>query len=85
MKISLHRKFLKGYKKLNNKDKKRFKERRDLFSINPFDFKLNNHQLNGKYIKYRSININSDLRVLYKRKNKIIVFFTIDTHSNLYK
>lgn len=84
MQLSLHKKFVKGYKKLNNKDKKRFKEKRDLFLINPFDSILNNHQLNGKYSGYRSINISSNLRVLYKQKNEIIVFFFIDTHSNLY-
>lgn len=84
MRITLHKKFLRKYKKLNNKDKKRFKERRNLFLTNPFDPVLNNHQLNGKYSKYRSINISGDLRVLYEEKDNGIVFSTIDSRSNLY-
>lgn len=85
MKISLHKKFLKEYRKLNDKDKKRFKEKRDLFLKNPFDISLNNHQLKGRYKRYRSINISSDLRVLYENKENIIIFSIINTHSNLYR
>jgi len=84
MKISLHKKFLKQYKKLSDKDKIKFREKRDIFLLNPFALVLNNHKLNGKYSEYRSINITGDLRVLYKQKREMVTFFSIDTHSNLY-
>ena len=84
MKIILHKKFLKNYKKLNSSDKKRFQERRNLFLNDPFDPILNNHKLHGKHKSYRSINITSDLRVLYEQYGDDIIFITIDTHSNLY-
>jgi len=84
MKIILHKKFLKNYIKLSNSDKKRFQERRNLFLNNPFDPILNNHQLHGKYKKYRSINITSDLRVIYEQYVDDVIFIMIDTHSNLY-
>ncbi|MFH0846404.1 MAG: type II toxin-antitoxin system mRNA interferase toxin, RelE/StbE family [Patescibacteria group bacterium] len=84
VRILLHKKFIKQYKKLSVNEKNSFKERRNLFLIDPFDPVLNNHKLHGKYKNQRSININSDLRVLYQQDGEHIVFITIDTHSNLY-
>lgn len=86
MKIFLHKNFKKKYKRLREEEKKKFKERRNLFFKNPLHPILNNHELSGKQKKYRSINITGDLRVIYESlgKNKTL-FITIDTHSNLYK
>lgn len=83
--VALHKDFKKRYKKLKESEKKRFKERRNLFLIDPFNILLNNHALSGKYQGYRSINITGDLRVLYKAlMEDEVIFITIDTHSNLY-
>lgn len=82
--IHLHKSFKKKYKKLTESQKNKFKERRTLFMSNEFDQILNNHALSGKYIGYRSINITGDLRVLYKKEDKVATFITIDSHSNLY-
>jgi len=82
----LHHKFKKAYKKLRKNEQKRFKERRNIFLINPLDPILENHALSGKYEGYRSINVGGDLRVIFKLLTpEIALFATVDTHSNLYK
>ena len=82
--VHLHRSFKKKYKRLTESQKKKFKERRNLFLMDEFNSILNNHALSGRYSGYRSINITGDLRVLYKRDGNFVIFVTIDTHSNLY-
>lgn len=85
MKIFLHKNFAKKYKKLNQKEKGKFKEKRNIFLQNPFHPILNNHELHGKYKGYRSIKITADLRVIYEvLKKDVVLFLTIDSHSNLY-
>lgn len=85
MKIILHRSFGKKYKKLRLNEKKKFKERRNLFLKNPFHPILNNHPLHGKYIGHYSINITGDLRVIYKMINDDTAFFIdLDSHTKLY-
>ena len=84
--IIFHKNFEKQYIKLKEGDKKRFKEKTNVFSIDQFNPILNNHPLKGKYKGYRSINISGDLRAIYKMKTKsCFVFVAIDNHSNLYK
>lgn len=86
MKIRLHKNFEKQYKKLQSGEKKKFKERRNLFLKNEFHPLLNNHPLRGKYKGYRSIQITGDLRAIYKWvSNNECIFVVIDTHSNLYR
>lgn len=85
MKIKLHRNFEKRFKKLKNSEKKKFKERRDLFLRDEYSPILNNHSLKGKYKGFRSINITRDLRVVYRREpGNTVIFVVIDSHSNLY-
>ena len=69
MKIALHKDFEKSYRKLTEGQKKRFKERRNLFIQDQFNPILNNHSLKGKYLGHRSINVTGDLRVIYKKDN----------------
>ena len=85
MKIILSKLFIKKFKKLTDNEKDRFRERRDMFLINPFNEVLNNHSLKGKYKGYRSINITGDMRVIYEPISKGTAYFVyINTHSNLY-
>ena len=84
MTIILHRNFKKQYKKLNG-ERRRFRERINLFLKNPFHPLLNNHSLHGEYRSYRSINAGGDLRVIYQEIDSHTVHFIIDTHSNLYE
>ncbi len=85
MKIQTTKNFDKQYSRLTVKTKNQFKDRLELFRINPFDPTLRNHALKGKYLGYRSINIGGDVRALYTvRGNIIIIFGFIGTHSQLY-
>ena len=84
MKIQLHKDFEKQYQKLRTNEKRKFKERRDLFMQDQFNPILNNHSLKGKYLGYRSINITGDLRAIYIEEGEIVIFVAIDSHSNLY-
>ena len=84
MTVILHKNFLKGYKKLTESQKKKFKERRNLFLSDEFNPILNNHSLKGRYEGYRSINITGDLRAVYKKTGDYCIFVIVDNHSNLY-
>lgn len=78
--------FDKQYVKLNDKTKTIYKNRITIFNDNPFDFRLRNHALKGKYLGYRSIDITGDIRALYTVNGNIIVIFGfIGTHSQLHK
>jgi len=84
--VYLHRNFKKQYRALSNAQKKRFKERRNLFLKDPFRPLLHNHPLLGKHKEFRSINITGDLRVIYEPlKNNVALFIAIGTHSALYE
>lgn len=86
MEIRLHRNFEKQFGKLQPKLKEKFKERRNLFLVEPFHPILNNHALTGERSGQWSINITGDYRALYVFQGEdAIVFIEIDTHSNLYR
>ena len=68
MNIQTTKNFDRQYSKLNIKVKNRFKNRLELFRIDPFEATLRNHALKGKYLGYRSIDIGGDIRALYTVK-----------------
>lgn len=85
MNVILHRGFVKSYKKLRPADRKKFKERRNIFLADPFHALLQNHPLHGKYAGYLSFNVTGDIRVVYRELNlETVVFVEIGTHSELY-
>jgi len=84
MKIYLHKRFLKDYKKLTLSQKEKFKERRNLFLRDEFNPVLNNHALKGRWLGYRSINVTGNVRAIFKRDLESALFVAIDRHSNLY-
>lgn len=80
-----HKNFEKKFDKLRVGERKKAKERLQLFSENPFNPILENHPLKGKYANYRSINVSGDLRAIYKLLNENeCIFVDVGTHSNLY-
>lgn len=84
MVIKTTKAFDKQYVKLNLKEKIAFKQRIEVFKTNPFESKLRNHALKGKYLGYRSIDITGDVRALYSVKgDTVIIFGFIGTHSQL--
>ena len=84
MVIHFHKDFIKNSMKLTLQQKNKLTERLKLFSQNELNPVLNNHSLRGKFQGHRSINITGDLRALYKKEGKDIMFVAIDSHSNLY-
>ena len=85
MNIQTTKTFDKQYSKLDIKIKNLFKNRIELFRVNPFDITLRNHALKGKYLGYRSIDVSGDVRALYTVKGDIVIIFGfIGTHSQLY-
>lgn len=85
MTVHFHSEFKKQYKKLSHKEREKTDTRLMLFKKDPHIPILNNHALQGKDKKFRSINITGDLRALYEEINKNTAFFIIlNTHSNLY-
>ena len=83
--IETTKNFDKQYSKLNEKTKALFKNRITIFKDNPFDSRLRNHALKGRYLGYRSIDITGDVRALYTVKgNSIIIFGFIGSHGQLY-
>ena len=85
MKIRFHKNFEKQYKKLKKKEQEKAQEKLELFLENPFNPRLNNHSLRGKYTDYRSINITGDLRAIYRFVDECqCIFVVIGSHSNLY-
>jgi addiction module RelE/StbE family toxin len=85
MTIETTKAFDKQYAKLNVNVKTSFKKRVEIFKVNPFDTRLRNHTLKGKYLGYRSIDIRGDVRALYTTQgDTIIIFGFVGTHSQLY-
>jgi addiction module RelE/StbE family toxin len=82
--IDFHKDFIKTFKKLPLKVKKKFQERLFLFEKDSFNSILNNHVLNGKYKGYRSINISGDIRAIYRKNLDGVIFIEIGSHSKLY-
>lgn len=77
--------FKKQYKKLPSKFQQQFDSRLRLFVSDPTDPRLRNHPLKGAYGGYWSLDVNGDLRALYRRDgDEIIIFGLIGTHSQLY-
>lgn len=85
MTIDFHEDFIKAFKKLSPKIKKKFQDRLDIFEKDYFNPMLNNHSLNGAYAGYRSINITGDIRAIYRKANDVVLFVKIGSHSELYE
>jgi addiction module RelE/StbE family toxin len=86
MYIIFSKTFVKAYKKANGNIKNSFEEKLELFKINEFDARLNNHSLNGEYSHVRSISVTGDWRAHYEIPKKDIRYFiALGTHSELYK
>lgn len=86
MRIRFHRNCEKQYKKLRLSEKKKCKERWEVFLNNPFNPLLHNHPLRGKYEGYRSINVSGDIRIVYRLIDKNTAYFVaIGKHRDLYE
>jgi len=77
--------FEKQLKKLPKKTKAQVVERLKIFMLDEFSPILNNHKLHGEFKDYHSININGDIRLIYRKiGNHSYYLLAIGTHSELY-
>ena len=75
----------KKIKKLPTKTRNVVAERLRIFKTDPHHPILNNHGLQGKRKRQRSINIAGDLRLISEPvDNNLVKLIDVDTHSNLY-
>lgn len=87
MNVQLTNDFIKIYKKRfsNRRNfKERFDERVRLFSQNPSDSILNDHELSGKLQGYRAFSITGDVRVIYYIFEDTAYLVDIGTHNQVY-
>ena len=85
-KVQFAKKFRKQLQKAPDKIQVVFEERLDIFLNEPYAPLLNNHQLHGKYMGLRSINVSGDWRALFKEleNGEICFFVLLGTHCQLY-
>lgn len=77
--------FKKQYKKLPSRVQIQFEERLVLWCTDMSDPRLRVHPLTGVYKGYWSMNVNGDVRAIYRSDgDEIIIFALIGTHSSLY-
>ncbi len=86
MNILFHKNFLKRYRKLASGVQDKFDRQLALVYEDRYDARLNNHELQGKYAGYRSINVTGDIRAIFKQVGGAddLLFVDIGTHSELY-
>lgn len=81
--------FLKKLKKVDVRIRNALKEKILLFSKNPQDPQLDNHELKDEYTGCRSIDITGDYRAIYKEikieDETIAYFVALGTHKELYR
>ena len=87
MKIKFKKRFAKQIDKSPVKIQNAFYARINIFQDDQLSPILNNHQLTGKYKRFRSINITGNWRAIFKefQNDNLAVFYLIGTHSELYK
>ena len=80
--------FIKLYKKAAVRMRKQVDEKLLIFSKNPYDLGLHNHELHEEWEGYRSIDITNDYRGIYKEVHEggeiNASFVALGTHDELY-
>lgn len=83
--IDFTKKFWKQYYKLPKKSQTQFDARLRLFILDQSNPRLRIHLLKAHYAGYWSMDVNGDVRALFRRDgDRVIIFAFIGTHSQLY-
>jgi addiction module RelE/StbE family toxin len=86
MNIDYSKSFDRQFAKLSRRQKQLAIDTIELFIDDPFNKSLRNHPLKDKWINYRSITADDDLRLHYRVINKdTALFAAVGTHDQLYK
>ena len=85
MKIITDKRYDRLFFGLTREYKSLTKEALELFEIDPFHSSLRNHPLDPPLEKYRSISVNSDLRILFRMIDPhTALFLKIGKHNDIY-
>jgi addiction module RelE/StbE family toxin len=86
MNIDYSRAFDKQYSKLTQTKKRSVRDAIEIFIDEPYHEGLRNHPLKEKWVGYRSISADNDLRLHFKILNdETALFVAVGTHKQLYK
>lgn len=89
MKVQYTPRVIEKLKRIDVRVRKSFVKKILIFSKNPSDPQLKNHELLEPYKGLRSINITADYRAIYEELNEeeepIAYFVLFGTHEELYK
>jgi len=84
--IRFQKSFTEQYKKLTKFQKQFVDDTLELFLEDPLHESLRGHPLKDKWVKYRSITADDDLRLHFREVNKdTILFVAVGKHEQLYK
>ena len=86
MQLFRHKNFKKQYQKLNADQQASVDEAILLFYKDPFDPKLRNRALKGKYNNCNSIDAAFDLRIIFVQEKNyvVVVLLKVGSHNQLY-
>ncbi|MCL4357611.1 type II toxin-antitoxin system mRNA interferase toxin, RelE/StbE family [Patescibacteria group bacterium] len=86
MKVKFQKSFTGQFKRLSETKKQLATDTIELFTADPMNDSLRNHPLKDKWVNYRSITANDDLRLHYRVIDKdTALFVAVDTHYELYR
>jgi len=88
MKVQLSPKLIKKLKKHDVRIRNNFKKAIELFSQDPHNLELDNHELEKEWEGFRSIDVTADLRAIYQEDREeeepVAYFVALGTHKELY-
>jgi addiction module RelE/StbE family toxin len=86
MKIRFQESYIKQFKKLSRPQRQLVTETIEFFAENPMHDSLRNHPLRDKWVNYRSITVDDDLRLHYRIIDKdTALFVAVGNHYELYR
>ncbi len=86
MKVKFQASFTKQFTKLSKSQKQLVTDAIELFTENPMHDSLRSHPLRDKWVNYRSITADDNLRLHYRLVNKdTALIVAAGTHNELYK
>jgi addiction module RelE/StbE family toxin len=86
MKVKFQESFTKQFKRISKQQKQLVSDTIELFAEDPMHDSLRNHPLKDKWISYRSISVDDDLRLHYRVIDKgTALFVVVGTHDELYR
>jgi len=86
MEVRWHKKFRKTYEKLDYFYKQKIDKALNIFTLDPFDFRLRNHALNGFMSDRRSIWVDFKTRIIFREFENytLVILLEFGGHGQVY-